>query len=184
MPLLQDFPRHEMPPHLAAQIRSFVRIQWPSLNSSTQLWDYSVRTPSPRHFVLTDGELLISHACANERTLTHKDRPWRVAGLSTVFTYPDRRHTGFASQVVAAATQYILHSNADLALLFADNHLKKFYETQGWSAAPKARIFFGLPESPKPKTDNLVMTILISSNARNHLRQFLTEDFYVGESTW
>jgi GNAT superfamily N-acetyltransferase len=185
MPILQDFLRHEMPAHLAVQVRSFIRTQWPFLTGkNTQLWNYTPQVNPSRHFVLVDGELLISHAAANVRAISHRGRTWQVAGLSTVFTYPDRRGAGFAAQVVAAATRYIQQSDADLAMLFAGDHLEKFYENHGWQAASAARILFGPTASPTLKTDNLVMSLFISPAAREHLDWFTTQDFYVGESTW
>lgn len=134
--------------------------------------------------MLTEGELLISHAAANVREISHQGRNWRVAGLSTVFTYPDRRGAGFAGQVVAAATRYILQSDADLAMLFAGHPLQKFYATHGWSAVPDARILFGSPQSPVLKTDNLVMMLFLSPFACDYREWFTKQDFYVGESTW
>jgi GNAT superfamily N-acetyltransferase len=185
MSTLQDFPRHEIPVFLAAQIRSYVRMQWPFLNpGNTELWNRIPQPIPPRHFVLTDGELLISHAAVNQRTLSHRGRDWSVAGLSTVFTYPDRRGAGCASQVLAAATKYILQSNADLAILFAGHPLENFYHHHGWLAAPNARILFGPTASPKLKADNLVMMLLISPAAQQKPEWFLTENLYVGVSTW
>jgi aminoglycoside 2'-N-acetyltransferase I len=185
MPTLQDFPHHEMPPQIATQIHSYVRMQWPFLNAgNTQIWNYTPQPIPPRHFVLMDGELLISHAAVNQRDLPHHGRSWRIAGLSTVFTYPDRRDAGFASQVVAAATKYILQSDADLAILFAGHQLENFYHHHGWLPAPDARILHGPAVSPELKTDNLVMMLIVSPHAQKNVQWFTQEDFYVGENTW
>jgi GNAT superfamily N-acetyltransferase len=185
MPTLQDFPHHEMPPQIATQIRSYVRMQWPFLNAgNTQIWDYAPQTIPSHHFVLMDGELLVSHASVNQRDIPHHGRSWRVGGLSTVFTYPDHRGTGCASRVVAAATKYLQESDADIALLFAGHHLEKFYHHLGWVPAPDAHILFGSIETPELKSDNLVMALLISPAACERAEWFVKEGFYIGESTW
>lgn len=185
MPILKSFLRHEMPRDLATQIRSYVRMQWPFLNSNDKaIWNFAPQPNPSLHFVLIDNELLLSHAVVNQRDLTHRGKSWRVYGLSTVFTYPDRRGQGLASQVVAAGTEFILKSDADLAILFCGERLENFYARHGWHAAPKARILFGDPGSPQHKTDNLIMMLLVSPTAKQSRAQFEAEDFYVGASTW
>src|SRR5437762_2382583 len=79
MPELKSFRRHEMPRDLAWQIRSFTRIQWPHLDSATRAWwDFTPRENNSIHFVLTDGDLLVSHASVNWRDVEHAGTAYDV----------------------------------------------------------------------------------------------------------
>lgn len=185
MLIARNYLRHELPRDIASQIRSFVRMQWPTLwADQTDLWNFTPQPRPSRHFVLLDGELLLSHAAVNDRDLNYHDQTWRVYGLSTVFTYPDRRGSGFGSQVVATASEYIRQSDGDLAMLFADARWEKFYTTHGWHAVPTARILFGDSQSPSIKNDNLTMMMMLSHRARQLQHQLEHQPIHVGETTW
>src|SRR5205823_1594193 len=162
MPELRTYRRHEMPRDLAWQVRSYTRIQWPFLDvTGSRWWDFTPRDNNSIHFMITDGELLISHCSANWRDIEHAGQTYNVFGLSTVFTYPAFRKAGHAQRVVNAASDYIRQSEADLAMLFCGHPLRQFYSGCGWEPIDSARIFYGDRSNPKLKDDNLVMMMFV-----------------------
>src|SRR4051812_33686946 len=134
--------------------------------------------------MLVDGELLISHAVANFRHVEHRGERYLVGGLSTVFTYPAHRNTGAAQQVVRAATDHLRHSDADHAMLFCGDALRAFYTACGWMPADAARVYYGDPDRPTLKSDNLVMMMFLSDRGRAARKIFEEEPVYVGAQTW
>ena len=87
------------------QIVSAVRYTWPQFFKSTPpLWESTPYPSSGVHFVLTDGDVLISHALVTSRPLTHGGETFNVYGLSSVICYPTHRGEGLGERVAAAAT--------------------------------------------------------------------------------
>jgi GNAT superfamily N-acetyltransferase len=185
VPVLNSYPRHEVPDSIAMQIASYVRIQWPFIHGqSGQLWD---RSPSPLRavcFVLMEGEALVSHAQANFREIEFAGQKLVCGGLSTVFTYPDWRGTGLAKEVVRAGTEHIRENGADLAMLFCGERLRNFYTLCGWEAMDSAKIYYGDPAAPKLKDDNLVMMLFVSEVGKRLRERLGTEPVFVGPVTW
>ena len=181
MPELRAYLKHEVPRDIACQIRSYIRVQWPDLNRGLRkIWTPPPGVPLDRMtFVLVDDEMLISHAEASFRSLAHGGEKFEVGGLSAVFTYPAHRGSGAGEQVVRAATEYLLASRADLALLFCGDRVRSLYERVGWQLRPTARITFG---DGRPFNDGHAMWLLISARARAH--DFDAAPFHVGPNTW
>src|SRR5689334_12702285 len=127
------YPKPQVPREIAAQIRSYQRIQWPHLDEliGPALWNVPPDSTA-RTFVILDGEKLVSHAEANFRSISHAGETHNVGGLSAVFTYPAYRGKGFAQQVVRAATESLDQSDADLALLFCGESKRGLYASLGW----------------------------------------------------
>src|SRR5947208_307041 len=156
MPELRTYRRHEMPRDLAWQVRSYTRMQWPFLDvTGSRWWDFTPRDDNPIHFVITDGDLLISHASVNWRDVEHRGQLYNVFGLSTVFTYPGYRKAGHAQRVVQAASDYIRKHAADVAMLFCGQPLRAFYSECGRTPVESARVFYGARSNPMLKSDNL-----------------------------
>lgn len=181
-PELHVYLRHEIPPHLAHQIRSFVRLQWPGINTSAQLWNYVPEDNPSTHFLLTAGELLVSHAAVRVRPVSHGGTTYQVAGLSTVFTYPDFRGQGHGQHIAAVATDHLSRSGADCAMLFCGERVAGLYRGLGWEHVAGARVTYGDP--PVPKTDNLILMLFLSQRGRAARRVFEREVVHVGPSTW
>jgi predicted acetyltransferase len=182
---LLSFPKHAVPPIFAAQIRSFIRIQWPFLNGrGNKIWDYPPRENEPTSFILADDDMLISHAEANQRDIEFQGQLLRVGGLSAVFTYPAFRGTGCAQQTVSAATAHLQASNCDLAMLFCGPKLENFYTRCGWCAMPTAHVMYGEHDKPQLKDDNLIMMLFISDRGKGLKQTLTTEEIYVGPATW
>ena len=181
MPEIRSYRKLDVPREIAIQIASYVRFQWPAfIGRNKPLWE---GTPYPdycRHFVLTDGDVLISHAIVSARPLDHRGERFSVHGLSSVFCYPTHRGSGFGEQIVAAATDWIRQQNdADLALLFCGERVRSLYQRQGWEHVSGMKIRYG---DDKEFNDGFVMTLLLSGRARAH--DFTSEPFYVGSITW
>lgn len=181
---LCDFPKPSVPREIAIQIRSYVRIQWSHLDAQgATLWDVPPDS-SARTFVVLDGEQLVSHGEVNFRDVVHGGRTLGVGGISSVFTYPAYRHGGFASKVVAAATAFLDHSDADLAILFCAEPLRTFYASCGWELINTARILSGVPATPTLHTCTEVMMRFISERGRAARTSLELDAVYVGERTW
>jgi predicted acetyltransferase len=182
---LHTWPKHAVPRDIAIQIRSFLRIQWPFLmGRANRIYDVPERTDGPTTIALIDGDVLVSHAEINFRAIDFESQPLKVGGISAVFTYPAFRSSGFANQVVTAATQMILESDADLAMLFCGEPLQDFYASCGWSAMKTAHVMFGDPEHPTLKDDNVVMMLFVSERGKQLKALLERETIYVGASTW
>jgi predicted acetyltransferase len=138
----------------------------------------------PMHFMLVEGELLISHAVATFREIEHRAERFLVGGLSTVFTFPAHRKTGAGREVVVAATRHLRDSDADVAMLFCGESLRGFYVACGWAPVDTARICYGDSRQPALTSDNLVMIMFLSTRGRAARQVFESEPVYVGPQTW
>ena len=181
---LRSFRKLDVPRDVAIQIASYVRTQWPAfIGRGTPLWE---STPYPNdclHFVLTDADVLISHAIVSSRPLEHAGERFIVYGLSSVFCYPTHRGSGFGERIVAAATDYIrAQPDADLALLFCGERVKSLYQRLGWHHLSELKVTSGDDRDAKLFDDGYVMTLLHSPRARAH--DFSSAPFHVGPRTW
>lgn len=182
---LLSFPKHAVPPIIAAQIRSFVRIQWPFLNGrGNRIWDYPPRDGGPTTLVLVDDEMLISHTEVNFRDIDFVGETLKVGGISAVFTYPAFRGSGHANKIVTHATDLIRRSDADLAMLFTAAKNENFYTRCGWCAMKNAHVLYGEKENPTLKDDNVVMMLFVSPRGERMKNLLETQEIYVGATTW
>jgi GNAT superfamily N-acetyltransferase len=182
---LKTYRRHEVPREMACQIRSYARIQWPYVHGRlNRIWDYTPAEDNPVHFLLVDEEVLVSHASVNHRPVEVGNDLLKVYGLSTVFTYPAFRKSGYAAQVVQAATDHIRQSDADLAMLFTGQPLRTFYTDCGWEPVDTAKIYYGEKENPTLKDDNLVMMLFVSPKGNRAQEILSRQAVYVGKQTW
>jgi hypothetical protein len=182
---LKQYRRHEIPQLFAAQIVSYQRIQWPSLKArSNRLWECNDVNRDYMHFMMVDEEIVISHASVNWRDVSLGGERFSVWGMSSVFTYPAFRKGGFATKTVSAATDFMRQGSGDVAMLFTGEHLINFYSAIGWEQTPAARIFYGDPDQPIQKTDNVIMMLFMSDRGRAARERFAEEDVFVGPQTW
>lgn len=178
-----------MPRDIALQIVSYVRIQWPFLlGQKTPLWESAPYPPNGKHFVLVDGDALIAHALAHHKQVEHGGRTWKVGALSSVFTYPTHRGTGYGEQVAGAATQWLRESGTDFALLFCGERVKSLYLRQGWEHLPPLRVTFGdvgaLKKYEEEFLGGFALILLVSDSARGSRAQLESQPIYVGQNTW
>lgn len=113
-----------------------MRTEWSNIFHHDNLYMSETYPPDdqPIHFVLAEGDTLISYAAILEVILDHCGRTYQIYGFGNMFTFPPFRKQGYGSQVLQSATQYIKTSPVDAAILFCDPKLEPFYATQGWKA--------------------------------------------------
>ena len=76
---------------------------------------------------------IVGMAGVVDRQGTIGDVPARLGLLGAVFTLPEHRGRGFASDVVLRATQLMTDElGCDFGVLLCSDHLIPFYERQGW----------------------------------------------------
>ena len=137
----RSYPAGAMPESLTWQSLSLLRYEWPYLfRGDNRLRTRPFGGPDDDHLARTDGEVLLSYADVVRAEATRADRPIRIRGLSNVVTSRPYRGEGHASAVVAAACQLIDASEADLAVLFCESELARFYAARGWQPAPAGGI--------------------------------------------
>jgi predicted N-acetyltransferase YhbS len=181
LPELRSYRKVDLPRDVAVQIASAVRFIWPAFfGQKTPLWESTKYPSEGLHFVVTDADVLISHALVTSRMLQHIGESFNVYGLSSVFCYPTHRGTGLGEQVVAAATDHIRQqADADLALLFCGERVKSLYLRHGWEHLPGLKVIYG---DNQTYADGYVLTLLVSQRARAH--RFADAPLHVGANTW
>ena len=179
---LRSYVKGDVPRDVAVQIVSYVRMQWPFLlERRTPMWESTPYPPDGVHFVITDGDALVSHALAHVRTVEHAGERYVTGALSSVFTYPAYRKLGHGARVVAAATEHIRASGADLAMLFTGAPRRDFYARLGWEPIDGAQILSG---DPPQREEGLTMMLFLSDKGRRARGIFEREPVHVGPYTW
>ena len=180
MPHLHVYHHQEFPSNLNWQAVSFMRVQWPSIFTGPLRW-LTETYPSdmhPIHFVLSEGDVLISYAAALRLSLPHQGATYQVYGFGNVFTFPPYRREGYGQQVMQAAAQYLDTSAVELTILFCPPTLEAFYATSGWEACHDAETRIGTPEAYTLDHD-LRMMRFISPQAKQARSEFLTHPLYM-----
>jgi hypothetical protein len=181
---IQEYTSDVLPPEIAIQVASFIRIFWLNhLQGEDRFWNLTLPDPSVHHFVLAERSVLISHALVRQRTITHLGNAYKVFGVGSVMTYPAFRREGYGRRVVAAATEYILGSDADIGMLFTAPELEVFYGASGWTRLDKTGVYYGDPAQPK-FDDAFIMMLYISDKAKAHRDDFGQGELFVGEWLW
>jgi GNAT superfamily N-acetyltransferase len=179
----------DFPPELECQAVSFVRIAWPFAFAGedryeTHLWPGW----NTAHVVVAERGVLISYAAVIETTVECAGERYRTLGLSSVFTYPQFRREGYGGRVLEAATRYIGASGADVAMLWCDRALERFYARRGWSATRGSATLVGDRDAPTREDHggHLVtrMMLFVSDRGRAARSAFESEPVYVGLYTW
>ena len=94
-----------------------------------------------RSFMAFVDDRLVSYAGVVTTAVQVNDSEYTASGLSCVGTDPDVARHGFASQVIAAATQYIELSGVDLGVFTCSRELVPLYTQAGhWEATPTATV--------------------------------------------
>ena len=161
-----------------------MRVEWPFIYSGAN-WLWKETYPpelNPVHFTLSEDEVLLSYAATIRRQLQHAGSSYELIGFGNVFTFPSVRSQGYGKQVVAAATDYILRGDADVAVLFCSPSLRSFYEKSGWEAFPDAITRIGAPDRFTPDP-NLRMMLFVSERGRRARSAFAEQPLYI-ETPW
>lgn len=183
---VQHYRSDQLPDSIYQQMASFIRLVWLShLQGEDRFWRLVDPTGHIDHFCIVERDVLISHACVNQRTITHAGATYTLRGLGAVLTYPAFRKEGHGTRVVAAATEFIRSTDADIGMLFTSPALEPFYGAHGWQALrPEPSIASGDPQQSRVATDEFTMMCFCSERAQIHRADFLRGPIYVGEYTW
>ena len=126
----------EFPAILKWQAISFMRMEWSYIFTEEQDGRYASETYpvefQPVHFVVTEGDNLISYAATILETIKHANRSYKVCGLGNVFTFPPYRREGNGYRVLELATKAIAKNDVDVAMLFCEPANISFYVKAGW----------------------------------------------------
>ncbi len=172
----------EMPPDIACQIITYFRaimLDWAT--GEDRFHDPFAHSTLFDHFLIMERGMMISHADVSFRTVTHAGETYRMACVGEVMTQSTFRHEGHGARTAAAATNFIVNSDADLAMLTTDPELEGFYNASGWVAVPDLDITHGDPGQPE-LTDEFLMMLFLTEKAKAHRADFERGIVYVGES--
>ena len=178
---LHQYENGRFPEHLKWQAVSFMRCAWPWIEDGKPRDTYEPEL-QPTHFVVVDGELLVSYAATIVVALEHAGETCAARGLGNVFTFPGSRGQGHGGRVVAAATDDIASCGADVGALFCEPELAAFYARYGWQPMQGAVTLKGPREAPRPH-NALRMMLFASEKGRREREAFRTGTLYV-EHGW
>ncbi len=184
MPEIRTYTLDTLPTAVKWQIASFVRMEWTFVYEDDPYWDYFTgKTVHAATIVLVEGDVVISHAEANQRIVTHNGIAYTMYGVSAVFTYPGFRGKGYGRQIVEAVTAYIDRTDADAAMLFCAPERVPFYAASGWEEVDTP-VLFGAPDNPQTKEYGKLMMRFLSEKGRRARTDFEQQPVYVGPTTW
>ena len=174
----------QLPLEINLQITSFIRLVWGGdTKGDDRFWQMSDPEGVVEHYYIAERGVLISHELVRRLTITHMGESYAVLGVGGVFTYPAFRKEGYGAQVVAAFSDDIRASNADLGLLFTSERHYSFYAAHGWIPLNRRGVFAGNPNQPEFR-DSGVMLLPVSEKVQTHLNDFEQTAMYVGADTW
>ena len=184
---LLTFTSADFPENLKWQAVSFLRVQYPlGFVNENRLRDWVTKEEDhPIYIVLVEKGILISHTNVVWKYLEHEGVTYKAYGLTGVFTYPSFRGQGYGSQVVAAGTEYIVKSDADIGMFYCDANLKSFYARQGWTHMDTSITFIGTKEQPQLVDDEILMMMFLSQKGQRGRQAFESKPIHFGgDHTW
>lgn len=176
-----------LPESLKWQALSFLRMEYPlGFTGRNRLRDWvTCEEDHPIYIMLVEKGILISHANIVWKFLAHAGVVYKAYGLTGVFTYPSFRGEGHGSRVVEAGTRSILQSDADVAMLFCDESLKRFYARHGWIPMEGSVSYTGEGDRLARVNDETLMMLFISPKGQQGRPSFEHEPIhFVSEYTW
>jgi predicted acetyltransferase len=184
LPQLSIYPSNrDLPPHLACQIHSFIRITWFDIFQYDLSGSVTPEAWHPAHVVLAEQHVVLSYAGVVWQHVQHGGETYKTYGLSGVFTYPAFRKKGCGRRVVDSATARIRQQDGDFALLFTDPELEGFYAASGWEHMPSTTILTGSKQQPEVYTP-FNMMLFLSEKGRQLRAHLEREPLYFAEYAW
>jgi hypothetical protein len=186
MPQIFVYTDADLPEYYQCQVLSFLRIVFPEgFMGENRLRDW-ITAPRfhPLHFLLVEADLVISHAEVVWKTLEHAGHSYKTYGLTGVFTYPSFQHQGYGLRLIQAATQYILSSDADVAMFHCKPDLEQFYSRADWIPMKNSVTWIGSQREPV-KSQELLLMRFISPQGRAARPDFENLPIFFNEDdTW
>jgi GNAT superfamily N-acetyltransferase len=177
----------DLPESLKWQAVSFLRVHFPDgFINENRLRNWITREDDhPIHIVIVEQGILISHTNVVWKHLDHDGVTYKAYGLTGVFTYPSFRGQGYGSKVVAAGTDCILRSDADIAMLYCDESLMNFYARHGWIYMDKSISYIEEKNRLVRVEDEILMMLFISTKGQRGRAAFERKPIYFGsDHTW
>ena len=177
----------DLPESLKWQAVSFLRMQYPDgFVNENRLRNWITREADhPIHIAIVEEGILISHTNVVWKHLDHAGVTYKAYGLTGVFTYPSFCGQGYGSKVVAAGTDHILRSDADIAMLYCEGSLTNFYARHGWISMDKSVSFIEEKNRPVRVDDEILMMLFISPKGQRGGAAFEDQPIYFGSDyTW
>jgi hypothetical protein len=183
MPELTVYRQADFPSVYKWQAIAFMRMEWSSIFQGENLYMTEAYPPElePVHFVLAEGETLLSYGSLLKLNLSHADLDYRIYGFGNMLTFPPFRRRGYGGEVLLAATTFVQESNVDAAILFCDPRLESFYASKGWTGT-YSPTRLGIPERYE-NYEPLRMMLFVSEKGRQGKAGFETQPFYI-DSPW
>jgi GNAT superfamily N-acetyltransferase len=181
MPTLTFYPQPEFPAIYKWQAIAFMRMEWSSIFQGENLYMSEIYPPEfqPIHFVVAEGDTLLSYGTLLKTHLTHAGSDYRVYGFGNLLTFPPFRRRGHGGQVLQAATKFIQQSDVDVAILFCDPQLDPFYAARAW-VPTYSPTRLGKPDQYEDYSP-LRMMLFVSEKGRGSKADFETQPLYIDE---
>jgi GNAT superfamily N-acetyltransferase len=154
---------YDLPPLVKCQIPSFMRIEWTQGYAGEQQFRDEVwpegEEQNTVHFVLKERGFVISQAGVVWKRIEHDGETYETGGLTGVLTFPDFRRRGYGTQVVEAATRYIVDKGVDIGL--TTSHLRWPHNLTP-TVASQPHTYGGLTTSHLRWPHNLTPTVILT----------------------
>jgi predicted N-acetyltransferase YhbS len=183
MPTLTTYRHTDFPALLKWQAIAFMRVEWPFVFEGEGRFATETYPPElqPVHFVAAEGDSLISYAAVLRLSLVHAGKTYQVYGFGNMFTFPPYRREGYGRRVLQMATDYVRQSDVDLAILFCDPKLERYYAASGWQAT-RTPTCVGTPAHSHIH-DVLRMMLFLTDKGQQGRSDFETLPLYV-DTPW
>ncbi|GAB4204173.1 MAG: hypothetical protein OHK0022_29070 [Roseiflexaceae bacterium] len=182
MPTLTHYSQADLPAALKWQAIAFMRVEWPYVFQGDGMFATETypTAASPVHFVVAEGESLISYAAVLRLALEHQGATYQVYGFGNMFTFPPYRRRGYGRQVLELATRFILASDVDLAILFSAPGVEQFYSASGWELVDSP-IYVGPPGQERVHQAAKMM-LWVSNTGKRAKAAFIDAPLRIAES--
>lgn len=179
MPELTLYRQPDFPAIYKWQAIAFMRMEWSSIFQGENLYMQETYPPAlePVHFVVAEGETLISYGSLLMVDLLHAGEAYHVYGFGNLLTFPPFRRQGYGGQILQRATRFIRESDVDAAILFCDPALQSFYAAQGWGPT-HSPTRLGTPERYEDYTP-LRMMLFVSEKGDRRKADFENQPMYI-----
>ena len=179
MPELTVYKQPDFPALYKWQAIAFMRMEWASIFYDDNLYMSETYPPElqPVHFLVAEDDSLLSYASLLKLNLSHATTNYHIYGFGNQLTFPPYRRRGYGGQILQAATDFILKSEVDAAILFCDQLLEGFYEAKGWTCT-QSPTRLGSPEQNREYAPSRMM-LFVSEKGRLGREEFETQPIYI-----
>lgn len=179
MSQLTIYQQAEFPAAYKWQAIAFMRMEWSSIFYDDNLYMSETYPPelAPVHFVIAEGDSLLSYASLLKLPLSHAGNDYQIYGFGNLLTFPPYRKRGYGGQILQAATDFIHQSQVDGGILFCDRLLEPFYGAKGWTIT-RAPTRLGKLDQYKEYEPSRMM-LFVSENCQRGRADFETEPLYI-----